>query len=85
MTIRLGIDVGAVSVKTALMMPSDRAEAVLGLLSPAYRRLESPDGEPNTLVVGSYRRTRGQPLETVRELLRELLERLGGLIGRRWL
>ncbi len=77
MTIRLGIDVGAVSVKTALVMPSDRADALLGLLGPGFCRLESPAGESDTIVVGLYRRTRGQPLDTVRAVLRELLERLG--------
>jgi predicted CoA-substrate-specific enzyme activase len=75
MSTYVGVDVGAVGVKAALIVSRQRAESILGrngtrsvlrLLKPAR------DSESSILVAG-YRRTRGRPLETTREVLAELL------------
>jgi len=78
MSAKLGIDVGAVSVKAAILLPSDQAESAMAALGDGvggFRRLQVPAAR--TVLVAPYRRTRGRPLEAVRQVLRELLDKLG--------
>ncbi len=78
MSLRLGIDVGAVSAKAALIIPKTQAESdATALAGAGFRRLESTGSDGTAVLVAPYRRTRGQPLEAVRQVLRELLQGLG--------
>ena len=75
MAIHLGLDVGAVSVKAAVVLPRTapqdwREGCEPGLLRPVA---VPPPGAVDVLVV-QPRRTRGRPLEVAREVLEELLE-----------
>ena len=82
----LGVDVGAVGVKAALLVRSGRDEPLdrcLGEL--ALQPLGVPAGGPagsngqgtgERVFVTPYRRTRGRPLEAVRALLEELLAQI---------
>ncbi len=93
MSIYAGVDVGAVGVKAALLVPRDRAEGILAGngTRPALRRLDVPgasraqagDEGGTCVLVANYRRTRGQPLETTRAMLAELLACVGpdGIAG----
>ena len=74
MAIHLGIDVGAVSVKAAVVLPRAEAAALLehcetGML----RELATPATSGVAVLVAQPRRTRGRPLDVVREVLDELL------------
>lgn len=80
----LGIDLGAVGIKAALLGTGDDAEPVSrlrggsDLWDPAVIRLELPRIGPVAIVVATYRRTRGHPVDAARELLGEIREDLGG-------
>jgi len=92
MNIYLGIDVGAVSIKAALVLDGAQAERILGTggdgadgAGAVLGRVTPPGREGLTVLVTSYRRTRGRPVEGVRALLGEVLEcvgadRVGGLV-----
>ena len=75
MSIYLGIDVGAVSVKTALILPRQDAQAILDRpqAAQALRHLTTPTTSDIAVLVAAYRRTRGRPLDVTREALAELL------------
>ena len=72
----IGVDVGAVSVKAALMLTSDDAQLVekRGSAASLLRKLTTPPGTGQTVFVAPCRRTRGRPLDTTHALLAELLE-----------
>jgi activator of 2-hydroxyglutaryl-CoA dehydratase/predicted nucleotide-binding protein (sugar kinase/HSP70/actin superfamily) len=76
MSIYLGMDVGAVSVKAALILPLSAAQQIVsvsdgdGLLNAVTL---PPGAEAAALVVPS-RRTRGRPLEVSGALLNELIQ-----------
>jgi len=80
MKIHLGIDVGAVSVNAALVLPQDRAQTILGNNGSGnnLRLLESFNDEEFAVLVAPYCRTKGRPLEAVVTLIWDLLERLEG-------
>jgi len=75
MSIYLGIDVGAVSVKAALVLPKGRSAEILDAPEAAalLRSLPIPDTSDHAVLVAGHRRTRGQPLEAARELLAAIL------------
>ncbi len=79
MSIYLGVDIGAVGVKAAIVLPRDQVESILGQNGTrAALRLLAPEAAGNLAVlVADYRRTRGRPLETTRQLLAELVDHLG--------
>ena len=84
MNICIGVDVGAVSVKAALLLPQDRVEPIVGRTGdhPLLRALRFPTKNGAAVLVARYQRTRGRPLESVRALLAELLEAVGvGSVG----
>ena len=74
MSVRLGIDVGAISVKGALVLPKEQADALLAQdgARQALRVVACPARDGAAVLVARPRRTRGRPLEAVRELLDEL-------------
>jgi len=74
MSIYLGVDVGAISLKAALILPLEQL-AALTQRSDAAQFLNTVPTPPSSnlgILVTAYRRTRGRPLETARELLEEL-------------
>ncbi|MCP4593962.1 MAG: hypothetical protein GY842_24785, partial [bacterium] len=79
MNIYIGIDVGAVGVKAALLLPQDEAEVLLGdQAAPVrWRRLTAATPDGPAVCVAEYRRTRGRPLAAVRELLADVLSTVG--------
>jgi predicted CoA-substrate-specific enzyme activase len=78
-SIQLGIDVGAVSVKGAMLLPKELAQSLLarGGLPAGLRALNMPQGRDVAVVVVRSRRAHGRPLEVTRALLEEVL----GVIG----
>jgi len=75
MSVYLGIDVGAVSVKAGLILPkSEPAPLGRGAAARLLRELPAPAGADVAVYVADYRRTRGRALEVTRELLADLLE-----------
>jgi len=79
MNIHIGVDVGAVSVKTALLLPKDEVDSFLKCVGDrsSLRALRTPDPNGPAVLVAKYRRTRGRPLESVRRVLTDLLEWVG--------
>ncbi|MBN2563153.1 MAG: hypothetical protein JXQ75_19700 [Phycisphaerae bacterium] len=79
MKIHLGVDVGAVGIKAALVVSRDGVETILRRDGArAILRLVSNETKPGLAVlIARYRRTRGRPLEVTRQLLAELLECVG--------
>ncbi len=71
----LGLDVGTVSAKWALIGPRDRIEALsangAGPIAEVY---PFPDDPAQAIAVSSYRRIQGRPLEAAAKLLNELFE-----------
>ena len=59
----VGIDVGAVSVKAAVLADGSTAERLAGRAddSPLRRLADAPGGR--SLWIAEYRRTRGRPVE----------------------
>ena len=80
MSIHLGIDVGAVGIKGALIADDNGDGAAFGNgQAPAgLRLLEVPQrsGGNRVAMVTEYRRTRGRPLEAVGQLLTSLFEQV---------
>ncbi|MBU0640732.1 MAG: hypothetical protein KKB50_17855 [Planctomycetes bacterium] len=76
MSIHIGIDVGAVGVKAALVLPKDQAGTVRAREGAAkvLWAPSSPDGTSVAVLVARGRRTRGRPLRVARELLTEILK-----------
>jgi predicted CoA-substrate-specific enzyme activase len=79
MSVRLGIDIGAVSLKVALVLPPEQAERVLAekRASSLLRRLAAPAERELAILVALPRRTRGRPHQATGALLGELLDVLG--------
>jgi activator of 2-hydroxyglutaryl-CoA dehydratase/predicted nucleotide-binding protein (sugar kinase/HSP70/actin superfamily) len=82
----LGIDVGAISVKAALVLPEPDAQSVLRSSqgAAAFRSLTTSRASGLAVLVAEPRRTRGRPLDVTREVLEVLLahvsaQRVGGL------
>ncbi len=73
MAIWLGIDVGAVSVKAALLLPKTQAGQFTG--GDGLLR-EVPAPADQAILVVTSRRTRGRPLEVTRGLLDELTRQI---------
>ena len=72
MKITLGIDVGTVSAKCALLGPAERLRALAAAGAPLEDIFEY-DGRPGeALAVSAYRRVQGRPLDAVVALLREV-------------
>ncbi len=77
MVCHIGIDVGAVSVKAAVVAEGAAAER---LDSPAAKELltrQATAGEGPGLWLSAYRRTRGRPVEAATELLDEIIALVG--------
>jgi activator of 2-hydroxyglutaryl-CoA dehydratase/predicted nucleotide-binding protein (sugar kinase/HSP70/actin superfamily) len=83
----LGLDIGAVSLKAALVLP--KADAYVLLHQPAatalLRPLSTPPAAKTAVLIVASRRTRGQPLEATRALLNDLRqfiapEQIAGLV-----
>ncbi len=76
MSIHFGIDVGAISVKAALILPPQKAASILDRpnTARAIRSLTPPPAADIAVLVTDCRRTRGRPLEVTRQVLAELLE-----------
>jgi predicted CoA-substrate-specific enzyme activase len=86
MSIRLGIDIGAVSVKAALVLPKEDAQLILqdDDAAGALGVLTTPLRDGRSVLLMRNRRTRGRPLDVTRELLEEITthvsaERIAGL------
>ena len=78
MGVFLGVDVGAVSLKAAVVCSGRDAQRAPGAAANAiFRRLTPPDAASLTIWVVAPRRIRGRPLDAVRASLGELLEALG--------
>jgi activator of 2-hydroxyglutaryl-CoA dehydratase len=82
MRIHLGVDVGAVSIKTAVLVPAEAVAQVCAATQDsavALTPLAVPGDAGQVPCVSEPRRTKGQPLEATRQILAELLERLAGV------
>ena len=88
MSIHIGLDVGAVSVKAALVVPKELAESILARKNCGceLRMLKFPGDNRLATLFTRYRRTRGRPLEAVRTLLVEMPGRMpaGSGVARLW-
>jgi len=74
----LGMDVGTVSAKWALIGARDRIEALAAKQgSPVAEVYPFPDDPTKAIAVSSYRRIQGRPLEASVKLLGELFEHVG--------
>jgi predicted CoA-substrate-specific enzyme activase len=81
MSINIGLDIGAVSVKLAAIgSPSDEALfRNLGEKSPTFYNSSFPAGSPfggRPLILTRYRRIQGSPIQSTFDLLQELYEYL---------
>jgi predicted CoA-substrate-specific enzyme activase len=77
MSINIGLDIGAISLKlAALGKPDDRpALEELCRRSPAFRIIEwESDGRRTPLVLSEYRRIAGSPIQSTFDLLQEFYE-----------
>jgi predicted CoA-substrate-specific enzyme activase len=76
MSIRLGIDVGAVGVKAALVLPPERAGLVLARndAQAVLRQLGTPTSNGLAVLLAKARRARGRPLDVTRELLDDITQ-----------
>ncbi|MFA6470960.1 MAG: acyl-CoA dehydratase activase [Candidatus Latescibacterota bacterium] len=79
MAVGIGIDIGSISIKIAIMGgPED--ETVIKKIAerPEYFLLDSPQSSPKSIAaVSRYKRFKGQPLDTLEELLVPISEILG--------
>ncbi|MGA2074685.1 MAG: acyl-CoA dehydratase activase [Terriglobia bacterium] len=81
MSINIGLDIGAVSLKLAAIgLPSDEALFHnLGGKSPTFYEASFPAGSPfagRPLILARYRRIQGSPIQSTFDLLQELYEYL---------
>lgn len=83
--IALGIDVGAVSVKLAALLPTDIAQQVIAANGNAtqVQPVLLPKRPRYMLLVARPQRTRGQPAAALRALLQELQARLPDALAAR--
>ena len=87
MSIYLGIDIGAISVKVALVMNHPEAASILARQNGNrfFGRVSGKADGDTAVLVAPYRRTRGRPLEAVGAILGEMMglvgmERIAGLV-----
>jgi predicted CoA-substrate-specific enzyme activase len=74
----LGMDVGTVSAKWALIGSREAIEALVAKEgSPVAEVYPFPDNSTKAIAVSSYRRIQGRPLEASVKLLNELFEHMG--------
>jgi len=75
----VGIDVGAISVNTAIVIgPADLPELLAReSIASAFASVDVPADSAHRVLVGPYRRTRGRPVDTAREALCDILRRFG--------
>jgi activator of 2-hydroxyglutaryl-CoA dehydratase/predicted nucleotide-binding protein (sugar kinase/HSP70/actin superfamily) len=80
MSIFVGIDIGAISVKAALLLPATDATACLARpdADGVLRRLAVPTVRDRAVLVVNPRRTRGRPLAAAREVLEQVTRRIPG-------
>ncbi|HEM46520.1 MAG TPA: hypothetical protein ENO23_05680, partial [Alphaproteobacteria bacterium] len=76
MSITLGIDVGTVSAKWALVGPRERIEPLAGADGPVRALHDGPENGGAAIGVSRYRRVQGRPLDAVASLLGDLFERI---------
>ncbi len=79
MNIHIGIDIGAVGIKAAVLLPKD---AVKGLhdrdgTGKIFRILHDGSRVGSAVLIARHRRTRGRPLESTRQMLADLIAHLG--------
>jgi predicted CoA-substrate-specific enzyme activase len=73
----LGLDVGTVSAKWALVGPRDGIEALASKSTgPACEIVPHPGDPSRAIALSAYRRIQGRPLEAAARLLGELFERV---------
>ncbi len=73
----LGLDVGTVSAKLALVGPREGVEALAARKPELVASVVKHPGDPSlSIALSSYRRIQGRPLEAAAKLLVELLERV---------
>jgi predicted CoA-substrate-specific enzyme activase len=71
MSIRLGIDIGAVSIKAALVLSKENVRPILSQVAAreAFAALDTPAEDRRAVLIAKTRRTRGRPLDAARDLL----------------
>jgi predicted CoA-substrate-specific enzyme activase len=77
MNLFLGVDVGAVGLKGALLVPEDMLRHVRWEGYHLVRPPRPPAQTPFIILIAPYRRTRGQPLAAMRDLLADVAGRIG--------
>jgi predicted CoA-substrate-specific enzyme activase len=71
--IYIGIDIGTVSLKTAILADGDAQPFFETVKSESKFFFQPPSGEPSLpLLVNQYQRIKGNPVETAREVLQNL-------------
>jgi activator of 2-hydroxyglutaryl-CoA dehydratase/predicted nucleotide-binding protein (sugar kinase/HSP70/actin superfamily) len=80
MSIFLGLDIGAISVKAALILPNSDADALLARSNAegVLRRLAVPVMRDRAACIVNPRRTHGRPLDVTREVIDQILRRVPG-------
>jgi len=79
----LGLDLGAISIKAALLGSGAdaasiaRSVPVSSLWHPEVLAVRLPGGNEVSIAVTAYRRIRGRPLDATRSLLEEIMEEFG--------
>lgn len=84
MGIYIGVDVGAVSLKAAVVVPEQDGPGILDRAAGGLKAVASPAGCGRVVLVAGYRRTRGRPVEVARDVLGNLAgwlpaERIAGV------
>jgi hypothetical protein len=75
MGLKLGIDVGTVSAKWALVGPRARIEELQRAAAGAVERIHPFTPDPaRAIAVSRYRRVQGRPLDAVMQQIGELLD-----------
>ncbi|MBP7933082.1 MAG: hypothetical protein KA354_00425 [Phycisphaerae bacterium] len=75
MRIHLGLDIGAVGIKAAILADRTAANDLPSPTGAAHllRSVEVPPGQDTAVLVTHYRRTKGRPSEAVQSLLKDIL------------
>ncbi len=78
MTVHLGVDIGAVGVKAALLFSDGQVDDQVAERAQraGFQYLSAAGDRKASALVAPYRRTRGRPLDAVRSLLEELFEQV---------
>ncbi len=78
MSVGIGIDIGSISIKTALVGGPEDKDALLALSrEPGYFLPDFPASSQTVVVLSEYRRIKGQPLEALEDLLAPVRKILG--------